>query len=146
MKVVAANRRAKFDYEILETVEAGITLTGPEVKSCRLGQVNLAGSYVSFLGGKPVLKQMKISLYKYAGNQPDYDPGRDRLLLLKKSELARLEASQAEKGIAIVPLEVRAGKFIKIAIVLGRGRKRLDKRQRIREREMGRNLREGKEA
>ena len=142
MKVVAANRRAKFDYEILETVEAGIQLTGPEVKSCRLGQVNLAGSYVSFLGGKPVLKQMKISPYKYAGNMADYEPGRDRPLLMKKSELTRLEAAQAEKGVAIVPIEVRAGKFIKIAIALGRGRKRLDKRQRIKEREVSRKLRE----
>ncbi len=145
MKTVAQNRRAKFDYEILETVEAGIMLTGPEVKSCRMGQVSLLGSYVSFFGGKPVLKQAKISLYKYSGPMPDYDPGHDRELLLRKNQAAKLEAAQAEKGISIVPLEVQAGKFIKVLIGIGRGRKRIDKRQRIKERDVKRRVREGRE-
>ncbi len=145
MKTVAQNRRAKFDYEILDTVEAGLVLTGQEVKSARSGQVSLLGSYVSFFGGKPMIKQMKISAYKYAGPMPDYDPGHDRELLLSKKQLGKLEAQQAEKGIAIVPLEVRAGKFVKILLGVGKGRKRLDKRQKIKEREMGRKMREGKE-
>jgi len=145
MKTVAQNRRAKFDYEILETVEAGIRLTGQEAKSCRLGQISLLGSYVSFFGGKPMLKQAKISPYKYAGPMPEYDPGHDRELLLRKNQAAKLEAAQAEKGISIVPLEVQAGKFIKVLIGIGRGRKRIDKRQRIKEREIGRKLREGRE-
>lgn len=146
MKIVAKNRRATFDYEILETVEAGLVLTGPEVKSCRMGQVSLLGSYVSFFGGKPVLKQAKISPYKYAGPMPNYDPGHDRELLLRKNQAAKLEAAQAEKGISIVPLEVQAGKFIKVVIGIGRGRKRFDKRQKIKEREVGRNMREGRES
>ncbi len=145
MKIVAKNRRATFDYEILETVEAGIMLTGPEVKSCRLGQMSLLGSYISFFGGKPVLKQAKISPYKYAGPMPDYDPGHDRELLLRKNQAAKLEALQAEKGISIIPLEVRAGKFIKVLIGIGRGRKRFDKRQKIKERDVGRKMREGRE-
>ncbi len=145
MKTVAQNRRAKFDYEILETVEAGIRLTGPEVKSCRLGQISLLGSYVSFFGGKPLLKQAKISPYKYSGPMPEYDPGHDRELLLRKNQAAKLEAAQSEKGISIVPLEVQAGKFIKVLIGIGRGRKRIDKRQRIKEREIGRKMREGRE-
>lgn len=145
MKTVAQNRRARFDYDITDTVECGLVLTGQEVKSCRLGQVNLAGSYVSFFGGKATLKQAKISPYKYAGVLPDYDPGHDRLLLLKKNEAAKLEAVQSEKGVAIIPLEIRAGRFIKVLIGIGRGRKRLDKRQKIKEREMGRRLREGQE-
>ena len=145
MKVVAQNRRARFDYEIIDTVEAGIILTGPEVKSCRLGQVSLLGSYVSFHGGKPVLKQAKISPYAYSGPMPEYDPGHDRELLLRKNQAAKLEAMQSEKGISIVPLEVHAGKFIKVLIGIGRGRKRLDKRQRIKEREIGRKMREGRE-
>lgn len=142
MKIVAQNRRAKFDYEITDTFEAGLMLTGQEVKSCRMGQVNLAGSYVSFFGGKPLIKHMKISAYKYAGPLPDYDPERDRPLLLKKNEALKLDSAQAEKGIAIIPLEVRAGKFIKLLIGIGKGRKKMDKRQKIREREMGRRIRE----
>lgn len=142
MKVVAQNRRARFDYEITETFEAGIMLTGQEVKSCRLGQVNLAGSYVSFASGSPVLKQAKISPYKYAGKLQDYDPGHDRTLLLRSKEAERLEALQSEKGVSIIPLEVRAGKFIKVLIGVGRGRKKLDKRQKIREREISRRVRE----
>lgn len=145
MKTVAQNRRARFDYEITETVEAGIILSGQEVKACRLGQISLAGSYVSFFGGKPVLKQAKISVYKYAGVLPDYDPAHDRVLLMKKSELLKLESVQAEKGVSLVPLEIHAGKFIKVLIGVGRGRKRFDKRQKIKEREVGRRVREGRE-
>lgn len=145
MKVVAQNKRARFDYEITETVEAGLMLTGQEVKSCRLGQINLMGSYVSFFSGKAVLKQAKISPYTYAGPMPDYDPGHDRPLLLKKSDIEKLEAQQHIKGISILPLEVRAGRYIKLLIGIGKGRRRVDKRQKIKEREMGRRVREGRE-
>jgi SsrA-binding protein len=145
MKIVAQNRRAKFDYDIVDTVEAGIVLTGAEVKSCRLGQVSLAGSYVSFVSGFPVLKQAKISPYAYVGNQPEYEPGRDRKLLLRKSELERLDSSQAEKGVAIIPLEVKAGRHIKVLLGLAKGRKTIDKRQRIKDREMGKRMRMGRE-
>lgn len=142
MKIVAKNRKATFDYEVVDTIEAGLMLTGQEVKSCRLGQVSLAGSYVSFLGGRPILKQAKISPYAYAGNMKDYEPGRDRMLLMTKAQLRKLEAAQAEKGISIIPLEVRAGAFIKLLIAVGKGRKRFDKRQKIRDRELGRRIRQ----
>ncbi len=142
MKVVAQNRRARFDYEIGETVEAGLMLSGQEVKSCRLGQISLAGSYVSFLGGRPLLKQAKISPYTYAGPLPDYDPAHDRELLLNKAQLEKLQSKQEEKGVSLIPLEVRAGKFIKILIGVAKGRKKLDKRQRIKERETSRRIRE----
>lgn len=146
MKIVAQNRRARFDYEIVETIEAGLILTGQEVKSCRLGQVSLAGAYVSFLGGKPLIKHAKISAYKFASGLDDYDPGRDRPLLIRKSEMARLLSASAEKGMAIIPLEIHAGKYIKVLIGLGKGRKRLDKRQKIKERDMDRRMRTGKDA
>ena len=145
MKIVAQNRRARFDYEILDTVEAGIVLTGQEVKSCRLGQVSLLGSYVSFVSGSPILKAMKISPYAYASDLDDYDPGHDRPLLLKKNQIVKLQTSSSEKGMSVVPLEVHAGAFIKVLIGIGRGRKRIDKRQHIKEREVGRRLRSGKE-
>ncbi len=145
MKVVAENRRARFDFEIQDTVEAGVVLTGQEVKSCRAGNVNLAGSYVSFLGGKPVLKKASIAPYKFALPLPGYDPTHDRPLLLRKNEALKVEKASEEKGMAVVPLEVRAGKFIKVLLGIGRGRKRIDKRQRIKEREIGRKIREGRE-
>ncbi len=142
MKVVAGNRRALFDFEILDKVEAGIVLTGQEVKSCRLGQVSLLGSYVSFVSGAPVLKAMKISKYAYASGLDGYDPGHDRPLLLSKAQSAKLESGSSEKGMTVVPLEVLAGKFIKVVIGIGRGRKRFDKRQRIKDREVSRRVRE----
>lgn len=144
MKTVAANRRARFDYEITDTVLAGIMLTGSEAKACREGHVDLAGAYVSFLGGKPLLKHMKISPYRYA-DPAAHAPERDRVLLLKKNEAERLRIQSEQKGMSIVPLEVQAGRFIKVLLGLGRGRKRIDKRQRIKEREMGRRIREGRE-
>ncbi len=76
---------------------------------------------------------------------PDYDPGHDRELLLRKNQAAKLEAAQSEKGISIIPLEVSAGKFIKVMIGIGKGRKRFDKRQKIKERDVGRKMREGRE-
>ena len=144
-KVVAQNRRARFDYEILDTVEAGLVLTGQEVKSCRLGQVSLLGSYVSFVSGTPILKAMKISPYAYASGMDGYDPGHDRSLLLKKNQIEKLQTGSNEKGMSVVPLEVHAGKFIKVLIGIGRGRKRRDKRQHIKEREVERRLRKGGE-
>jgi SsrA-binding protein len=145
MKVVAQNRRARFDYEILETLEAGVMLTGPEVKSCRLGQISLNGSYVWFTKGVPILKNATIAKYAKAAGLTDYDPKRDRPLLLKGKETEKLTAAIKEKGVTVVPLEVRSGKFIKLLLALGRGRKKLDKRRVIRERETGRRLREGRE-
>ncbi|MBU0766907.1 SsrA-binding protein SmpB [Patescibacteria group bacterium] len=143
MKVVAKNRRARYDYEITDTVEAGIMLTGQEVKSCRANHVHLAGAYVSFLGGKATLKSMKISPYSYASGLEDYDPGQDRKLLLKKKDIQRLQSALNEKGITLIPLEVHAGKYIKVILGLGKGKKRHDKRQSIKERDQERRIKRG---
>ncbi len=143
MKPVAKNRRARFDFEIIDTVEAGIQLTGPEVKSCRGGHISLAGAYVSFHNDVPMLKNSKISKYAFANTE--HIEMRDRPLLLNKSEAAKLQRAVEEKGISLVPLEVLAGKYIKVVLGLGRGQKRLDKRQKIKERDMGRRVREGRE-
>jgi SsrA-binding protein len=126
-------------------VTAGIMLTGQEVKSCRMGHVDLAGSYVSFLKDQPILKQMKISPYKFASNLDGYDPGHDRPLLLKKNESEKLQAMSEQKGVTIIPLEVQAGKFIKVLIGIGRGKKTIDKRKVIKERDIERRLRKGQE-
>lgn len=143
MKVVASNRRARFDFEITDTLEAGIILTGQEVKSCRQGHIDLRGSYVTFLGGKPVLKQAKISKYTYASMIPDYNPSQDRMLLLKKNEVEKLTVLTQQKGITVVPLEVRSGHHIKVLLGVARGRKTVDKRQRIKERETEKRMRQG---
>lgn len=143
MKTVAQNRRARFDYQIVETVEAGIQLTGPEVKSCRAGHINLAGAYVTFLGGAPVLRKAKIS--PYSKSSEEHVEMRDRPLLLRSPEIERLIRSSEQEGMTVVPLEVKAGKFIKVILGLAKGRKKADKRQVIRERETKRRVREGRE-
>ena len=145
MKVVAKNRRAKFDYDVLETVEAGIILTGQEVKSCRLGHVDLAGAYVSLWRGSAVLRNAKIQPYRFASNLEEYDPAHDRTLLLKKRERTKLESFSEQQGVTVIPLEVRAGRYIKVLLAVARGRKTFDKRRKIREKEITRRLRRGEE-
>jgi SsrA-binding protein len=145
MKVVAQNRRARFDYEIVETVEAGLVLTGPEVKSCRAGRVSLAGSYVTFRGDSPLLKNAKIVKYDKTGPDVLHEEGRDRPLLLKKSELQKLQRTTEEKGMSLIPLELRSGKFIKVLLGVAKGRKKGDKRQVIKDRDTKRRMREGRE-
>lgn len=145
MKVVARNKRARFDYEIFEEIEAGIILTGQEVKSVRAGNADLKGAYVSFMTGKPILRHSTIQPYRYASNLSGYDPGQDRALLMKKSETERLVGKAEEKGISVLPLEFRAGRTIKVLLGVGRGRKKYDKRQRIKERDVSRRLKRGEE-
>lgn len=145
MKAVATNRRARFDYEVLETITAGIMLTGQEAKSCRMGHVDLSGSYVSFHAGKPMIKHLKIMPYKFASGLDGYDPAHERVLLLKKSELEKLKAMSDQKGVSIIPLEVQAGKFIKLLLGIAKGRKTLDKRRTIKERDVERRMRQGRE-
>lgn len=135
VKTVAQNRRARFDYEIVETFEAGIMLLGWETKACRTHLADLSGAYVSFVSGAPVLKKMTIRPYPFASGIDPEDAGRDRALLLHAREIERLRAASEEKGMAIVPLEVKAGRHVKVVLALGRGRKRFDKRQKIKERE-----------
>jgi SsrA-binding protein len=145
MKTVAQNRRARYDYEIVDTLEAGISLTGQEVKSCRMGNVNLGGSYVSLVSGTPTIKGMKIAKYNFASSTEGYQPGRDRILLLKKREVEKLTSTLAEKGVSLIPLEVKAGRYIKVVLGLGKGRRRYDKRQKKKEADVKRRLSHGEE-
>lgn len=145
MKTVAQNRKARFDYDIVDTLEAGIMLSGQEVKSCRAGHMNLSGAYVSMHTGKPVLKSATISPYRFASGLDSYEPGRDRVLLLRKNETARLETQLQEKGVSLIPLEVKAGRHIKVILGLGKGKKKYDKRQSKKQKDVERRLREGRE-
>ncbi len=142
MKIVAINRRAKFDYEIVDTLTAGIILTGQEVKSCRLGHINLAGAFISLRSGRPVLKGMSISRYSFAGPDPHYDMKRERELLLQKREMEQLLSAETSKGLTIIPLQMTADRYIKLTIGIARGRKKFDKRQVIKERDIARRVRE----
>jgi len=145
MKTVAQNRRARHDYEITDVVEAGIMLSGQEVKSCRAGNANLSGAYVSLASGTPVLKSMTIAKYAHAAGVEGYEPTRDRILLLKKNELEKLQTQLLEKGVSLIPMEVKAGRFIKVVLGLGRGKKRYDKRQDKKKKDIERRLREGRD-
>lgn len=145
MKIVAQNRRARHEFEIIDTVEAGIMLHGHEVKSARMGNMDLSGSYVSLHTGKPVLKGASIAKYANASNLDGYETHRDRELLLKKRETEKLVIQLQEKGATLIPMEVKAGKYIKVTLGLGRGRKKYDKRQRIKEKDVSRRIRKGEE-
>lgn len=138
---LAENKKALFDYEILEKIEAGLVLTGQETKSVKMGQINLKGSYVTFHKGKALILNMHINKYKPAGPLPDYDPTRSRELLLHKKQMAYLQGKSMEKGLTIIPLRVYTnGRLIKIEIGVGRGRKTYDKREVIKKRDVAKEI------
>jgi|SRR5579871_1578963 len=135
-KIVAQNRRARHDYEILETVEAGIELVGSEVKSLREGKAQLRDAYARVEGGEMWLMAMHIPPWVFATGFGAHDPERRRRLLLHKREIVELGDRVAREGLTLVPLSVyfRDGKA-KVALALGRGRKTYDKRHALAERD-----------
>lgn len=140
----ATNRKAKFNYEILETYEAGLILQGHEVKSIREGHITLAGAFVTFRGDTPLLTNSRISPYPYArGTMPaDYNSERSREILLNRKEIDYLRGKSHTDGLTIVPLSVYTkGRQIKLEIALARGKKKYDKREAIRQREVDREIR-----
>jgi SsrA-binding protein len=139
-RVVATNRRARHEYEILETLEAGLVLRGTEVKSLRDGQVNFKDSYATVRNGEAWLRGCHISPYSH-GTDANHEPERDRKLLLHKREITRIVGKTAEKGLTVVPLKIyfKQGR-IKIEIGLARGKKLHDKRATLRERETRREM------
>lgn len=140
MKLINKNKKAYFDYEILEEYTAGIMLTGPEIKSVRKGSVNLKGSYVSILNGEALIKNLNISKYPH-DNSPEYDPFRVRKLLLNKREINKINTKLNTQGVSVVPLLIGLeGKYAKLVIALVRGKKQHDKRQTIKGREEKRKL------
>ena len=141
MTQLASNKKAYFDYEILETYEAGIELKGYEVKSIKAGHINLAGSYVVIKDGQAWLLNADVSPYQPANMPSDYDSKRSRRLLLKSEEISELTGKAHEKSLTIVPLKVyNKHRLVKIEIGLGRGKKKADKREIIRTRETKREI------
>jgi len=139
-RAIATNRRARFEYEVLERVEAGLVLVGPEVKSLRAGKANLTDAYAIVRRGEAWLLHCHISPYDPA-SRDNPDPQRERKLLLHRREIRRLSGKLAERGLTLVPLKLYfKGGRAKVELALVRGKRRYDKRQTIRERESQRDL------
>ena len=140
IKIIAENRRARADYFIEETFEAGIALTGTEVKSLREGRANLKESYGDVVGGEVWLVGCHISPYEH-GNVNNHEPTRRRKLLLHKAEIARLFGKTQERGLTLVPMKMYFKKGrAKIELGLGRGKKHGDRRQELKERAVNREV------
>jgi SsrA-binding protein len=133
--MLADNRKARHDYEILETLEAGLQLTGTEIKSLRAGKGNLRDSYARVADGEVWIHNMHISPYEQ-GNRENVDPLRVRKALLHKAEIHRLLGKTREKGLALIPLKIYLAQGrAKIELGLARGKRQYDKREAITERE-----------
>jgi SsrA-binding protein len=146
IKTVITNRKARFEYEILERVEAGIVLRGTEVKSVRDGKISLQESYASARGGELWLEGCTIQPYAH-GNINNHEPTRPRKLLLHRRELDKLMQRVAEKGLTLVPISVYfKGNRLKIEIGVGRGKKLHDKRETTKARDVERSMRRGDDA
>jgi SsrA-binding protein len=140
-KIIASNRKARYEYEIIDTFEAGIALLGPEVKALRAGKASLGDAYADIRRGQVYLINAHIGAYEQAG-RANAPPLRDRKLLLHRREISRLEGRVTERGLTLVPLRLYfLNGRAKVELALARGKRRYDKRQAIRERENDRDLR-----
>jgi len=140
-KTLAKNRKARFEYEIQNTIEAGIVLEGTEVKSIRAGQINLAESFCRIDDNLQVyLMNAHISKYEH-GNRNNHDATRARRLLLHRTEIRRLYGQLKEQGLTLIPLKIYLkGGIIKMELALGRGKKLYDKRQSMKKRDAQRDI------
>jgi SsrA-binding protein len=140
-RTIALNRKARFNYEILETVEAGLVLTGSEIKAIRAGRVSLQQAYAKPQGGEIWLVDAHIADYS-SGRATDHDPTRPRKLLLHKGEIIRLTKQVSEKSLTVVPLRLYLKRHVaKVEIGLARGKRQYDKRRAIIERDREREAR-----
>lgn len=141
MSTYTTHRRAHFDYEILDTFEAGLVLLGHEVKSVRLGRAKLEGGHVAVRGGQALLIGASIPPYQTTNTPVSYDPERPRILLLSRKELDRLDQETEKAGLTAVPLSLyNSGRNIKLKIGLARGKKKTDKRETIKDRDAKRDI------
>ena len=141
MATLVSNKKAHFNYEILERYEAGIELLGHEVKAVRNGQVSLEGAHITVRGQEAYLIGATISPYQPNNTAKDYQPDRNRKLLLNKKELENLGSNESKKGLTIVPISMYSkGPKIKVEIALVRGKKQFDKRETIKKRDSKREI------
>ncbi|MDD5504391.1 MAG: SsrA-binding protein SmpB [Candidatus Omnitrophica bacterium] len=140
-KDIACNKKAFFEYTLLEKLECGIELKGPEVKSCRKADISLSGSFVKIENAQAYLYGMHISPYMQSGPYAP-DPKRTRRLLLHKSQLSRLYGFASQRGYTLVPVRVYLKKgFVKIEIAVAKGKKLFDKREKLRQKTIEREIR-----
>ncbi|HEY8450243.1 MAG TPA: SsrA-binding protein SmpB [Bacillota bacterium] len=140
MKVIARNRKAYHDFDIEETIEAGIVLTGTEVKSVRAGRVNLKDSHALIEKGEVWLYNMHIAPYEH-GNRYNHEPTRPRKLLLHRNEIAYLHGKVRQRGYTLVPVQVHLkNDWVKVELAVARGKRKYDKRRDIAEREAERRM------
>lgn len=139
------NRRASFDYEFLETFQAGIVLTGSEIKSIRAGKASIVDGFCYFSNGELYVKNMHVAEYHWASNWGGHAPNRERKLLLTRKELNKLQRAVKEKGLTIVAVKIYINEkgLAKLLIALARGKKEYDKRQSIKEKDLKRELDRG---
>ena len=141
IKIVSDNRQARFQYEILETYEAGIELRGTEVKSIRAGRVNLRDGFAQIRDGEAWLFNVHVSPHNTAGEYFNHDPRRTRKLLLNRQEIRKLIGKVEEKGLTLVPLKMYLkGGWLKVSIGLGRGKKLHDKRESLKRKQDSREI------
>jgi SsrA-binding protein len=140
IQTIARNRRARFDYHIMETWEAGIVLTGTEVKALRAGKANISDAYAVINGGEVFLLNLSIPLYEQ-GNRNNHEPTRTRKLLLHRREIRRMIGAVERQGLTLVALELYfKGGIAKVALALGKGKQLHDKRATERERDDAREM------
>jgi SsrA-binding protein len=139
-RISISNRKARHEYFILEALEAGIVLTGTEVKSLRIGNANLQDSYAELRSGEVWLEGMHISPYEQ-GNINNHEPRRKRKLLLQRKQIRKLIGGMKEKGLTLIPLSVYfKGPYAKVELALARGKKSFDKREAIAKRDADRDI------
>lgn len=140
----ATNPKAGFDYEILETLEAGVVLFGHEVKSIKTGKASIKGSYVKILDGEPFLIGATLAPYQPANTPADYDPQRTRKILLSKKQIAVLTGTSQTHGLTLIPLKLydKNGK-IKLLLGIARGKKKYDKRETLKKKDIARAKQRG---
>ncbi len=142
MTTFATNKRAHFDYEILEKFEAGLVLLGKETKSIKTGHISLKESFVTIKRSELYLTNAHIPFYKHAGNASAYDPTRPRKLLLRKEEIKRIIGKARTEGLTLVPIRVYTKKrYLKLEFGVAKGKKKYDKREDIKKREDERGIR-----
>jgi SsrA-binding protein len=140
IKIVVQNKKARFDFAIEESYEAGIVLLGTEVKSIRGGKINLSDSYADFRNGELFLINCNISQYPFSHHE-NHEPLRNRKLLMKKKEMKRLSGKVIERGFTLVPLKVYLKRgYIKVEIGLAKGKRSFDKRETIKKRDQERDI------
>jgi SsrA-binding protein len=144
MKDFATNDKAHFDYEILETIEAGIVLKGYEVKSIKTGHITIKGSYVKIINSEPVLVGANIPPYQPTNMPGDYDPQASRKLLLSKKQIGVLADLAQSQGITLIPLKIyEKNKKLKLLIGIAKGKKKYDKRESIKKKDLQRSKERG---